>query len=167
MQTENAIQDRIRYLLSLELSQRVEKAQKRLPRHCKHNYLHSLDVRKKVDGEVNEAYNRIDVEGKQTIGLCMVGQEDYEHWEGTICEDPIDAQRCPLYDPILTKEGLEETFFSQIRDLDWVQENLPEVYGLLWALGSESPPNLPWWKLLWFKFLKIRPDPLASSDNVL
>ena len=163
MRTENEVADRIRFLLGEELSKRVAVASKRLPRHCKHNYLHSLDVRKRTEGDFNEAYNRIELAGKQTIGLCMLGQEDPSKWDGTICEDPIDAQRCPVYDPIVTKDTLEEEFLSQIKDLEWVQGNLPEVYGLLWALGSGKTPDLPWWKRVWFRMISIRPDPLVST----
>jgi hypothetical protein len=93
----------------------------------------------------------------------MLGAEDPTQWNGTICEDPIDAQRCPYYtDPTSTREVVEGSFHLQLQDLRWVEANLPEVYGLLWALGSETMPKLPWWKALWFRFLRIRPDALVK-----
>ncbi len=167
MRTEADVQDRIRYLLTKELDRRVAEAHVRLPHKCRFNHRQSLDVRKTVGGEPNENYNRIAGDHLPVIGLCMLGAEDVTQWNGTICEDPIDAQRCPYFDPTDTKEAVLESFNQQLRDLAWVEANLPEVHGLLWALGSESQPSLPWWKAIWFKLLRIRPDPIAAAAPVL
>lgn len=161
MRTESEVQDRIRYLLTLEVDRRVAEASVRLPHRCQHNRRHPLDVRKDIAGERNAQYNRVAGKELPVIGLCMLGAEDPTSWPGTICEDPIDAKRCPFFTPVISKEGVEEQFNTQIRDLEWVSQNLPEVYGLLWALGSVTMPRLPWWKALLFRFLRIRPDPLV------
>jgi len=160
MRLETEVQDRIRYLLTLEVDRRVAEATARLPHLCQHNRRHPLDVRKEVAGNPNEQYNRVAGNGLPVIGLCMLGAEDPTSWPGAICEDPIDAKRCPYFTPTLDKGVVEEQFQQEIRDLKWVSENLPEVYGLLWALGSETMPKLPWWKALLFRFLRIRPDSL-------
>jgi hypothetical protein len=98
----------------------------------------------------------------------MLGAADPTQWNGTICEDPIDAQRCPYYtDPMSNREAVESSFQVQLQDLRWVEKNLPEVYGLLWALGSETMPKLPWWKALWFRLLRIRPDALVKASPEL
>lgn len=161
MKGEAEVQDRIRYLLTQELDRRVENAAKRLPLLCSHNHRHTLDPRKQVNGGPNEGYNRIG-NGSQTIGLCMLDAEDPTEWKGDICEDPIDAQRCQYFDPKVDKDHVWAEFNLQIKKLDWVQENMPEVYGLLWALGSNQAPPIPWWKVLWFKFLKIQVEPLVQ-----
>lgn len=167
MRSEEEVQDRIRYLLTQELDRRVADAQARLPHKCRHNYRHPLDVRRNVMGEPNDQYNRItDARHLPMLGLCMLGAEDPTEWQGNICEDPIDAQRCPFFNPIDTKESLSLEFQQQIKDLDWLTANMPEVAGLLWALGSTVLPQLPWWKLLWFRFLRIRPDPLALPADI-
>jgi hypothetical protein len=160
MRTETEVQDRIRYLLTLEVDRRVTEASARLPHLCRHNRRHPLDVRKEVAGDRNEQYNRIAGKSLPVIGLCMLGAEDPTSWPGAICEDPIDAKRCPYFNPLVSKDAVEAQFKREIRDLDWVSENLPEVYGLLWALGSVTMPKLPWWKSLLFRFLQIRPDSL-------
>lgn len=162
MRSEIDVQDRIRYLLTQEINRRIKDARARLPHKCKLNARHPLDVRKTVDGERNPHYNQV-AAGKHlpVIGLCMLGAEDPTKWQGNICEDPIDAQQCPYFDPIDTKETVQTDFHLQIRDLEWVQANLPEVAGLLWALGSEALPKLPWWKELWFRWVQIRPDSLV------
>ena len=169
MKKESEIQDRIRFLLTREVDRRVTDARTKLPHKCKNNHRQPLDVRKKIAGEPNENYNRVEI-GRHlpVIGLCMLGASDPTQWNGTICEDPIDAQRCQDFDPIDTREGIIKLFDDQIKDLVWVGENLPEVYKLLWALDSVTMPRLPWWKALWFKFIGIRPDAiqLPPSNDV-
>lgn len=165
MRNQNEIQDRIRYLLTIELDKQVHKGCSRLPDNCKHHLCQPLpDNRKKIAGEVNVNYNRINVD-LPWAGLCMLGSDNPEEWGGTICEDPVDAQRCESFTLAVTKEQVSGKFNSQIGDLNWVEQNLPEVYGLLWALGSEKVPTLPWWKSLWFWFLRIRPDPIILNKD--
>jgi hypothetical protein len=165
MRSEDEVQNRIRYLLTQELERRIQEAGVRLPRRCVHNHIQPLDLRKQVDGEVNETYNRVGGERLPVIGLCMLGAEDPTEWRGAICEDPIDAQRCPYFDSGLTKEGIKEEFQTQIKDLKWLVSELPEVYGLLWALGSQVAPPLPWWVALWYRLLRVRPDPLVRVET--
>jgi hypothetical protein len=163
MRIEGEVQDRIRYLLTQELDRRVTEACARLPHKCKNNHRQSLDVRKKVGGETNEQYNQVVGRHLPVIGLCMLGASDPTQWNGTICEDPIDAQRCPDFDPTDTRVSVRNSFDLQLTDLGWVAENLPGVYELLWALGSNAMPKLPWWKEVWFWFVRIRPDPILPQ----
>jgi hypothetical protein len=163
MRTETDVQDRIRYLLTQEINRRLTEATARLPHLCKHNYRHPLDVRKEIAGEPNHQYNRVNGRSLPTIGLCMLGSENPETWPGNICEDAIDAKRCPVFSAAASKESIQKEFYNQLRDLEWVSRDLPEVYGLLWALGSSTLPQLPWWKRLLFRFLQVRPDPLPSN----
>jgi hypothetical protein len=124
-------------------------------------------VRKRVDGELNPNYNRISlaVVQDQSIGLCTLGKDTAEEWNGTICEDPIDAQRCPYFQSKTTKEDLSREFQEQTNDIGWLEHNLPEVYGLMWALSE--PVKLPWWKRLWFWALRIRIEPLKNVPSLL
>jgi hypothetical protein len=154
MRADTEIQDRIRYLLTQEVDRRVSDSCARLPHNCRHNERHPLDVRKRVAGQSNPNYNQVSGKHLPVIGLCMLGSEDSATWPGNVCEDPIDAKRCPYFDPTSTKETVVGDFTQQIKDLDWVSENMPEVAGLLWALGSESLSPTPWWKVLWFRFLR-------------
>lgn len=169
MKSHSAIQDRIRYLLLDEFDRRVAQAHKRLPNRCQHNHRQELDPRKQVEDEPNPSYNRVDrrrLPVVNEIGLCMLGSENPEEWPGNICEDPIDAERCPYFDPSQTKDGLLAEFTTQLGDLDWIQENLPDVYALLWVLDDDSPRNynLPWWKRVAFWFLRIRVEPVRTHD---
>lgn len=163
MRSEDEVQDRIRFLLTQEINQRVDAASERLPHRCVHNTRHALDVRKMVLGEPNPDYNRLASGHSTVIGLCMYGAEDPTTWPGNICEEPIDAARCPLFEQKVSTQAVQAEFQSQIQDLGWVSENMPEVYGLLWALGSEATPSLPWWKRLFYRFLQIRPDALTRK----
>lgn len=171
MRTTEEIEDRIRGLLVEELDRRVALAHQRLPRLCTHNHQQPLDTRKGVEGAPNENFNRITREGKrglpvlQTMGLCMLGAESIEQWPGTICEDPIDAQRCPIFHPRTSKEDLWAEFTSQMQDDAWLRENLPEVHTLYWVLSSEPVIRLPWWKKVLFRLLRIQVSaPLPPFD---
>lgn len=172
MRTAEEIEDRIRGLLVEELDRRVAIATKRLPHLCTHNHRHALDTRKTIEDVPNENYNRITREGRrglpvlQSMGLCMLGAEDVENWFGTICEDPIDAQRCPVFHAKASKDDLWAEFSTQVRDDAWLQEHMPEVHVLHWVLNSVEPiVQVPWWKRLWFRLLRIRvTEPLPPFD---
>jgi hypothetical protein len=163
VRTETEVQDRIRYLLTQELGRRIAESQARQPRQCKHNLVHPLDVRKRVGGSDNPQYNRIQGGSLPLIGLCMLGSDDPTTWPGKICEEAADAVNSEFFEPRLTSVEVQAEFEAQVQDLSWVHANMPEVYGLLWALGSDKAPKLPWWKLWWFRFLQIRPDALRAA----
>jgi hypothetical protein len=169
MRTLADIESRIRFLLCEELSRRVRQAETRLPHLCRFNHRQPLDTRKMVEDVPNDSYNRTtDRNGLpviQTIGLCMLGAEDVENWPGNICEDPIDAQRCPYFDPAESKTAIFERFKADVTDVDWIQANMPEMHGLLWVLDSQAP-SLPWWKVLWFKMLRIHVAPMVSTQGI-
>jgi len=169
MRDQSAILDRIRHLLVDELDRRVEEASTRRPRYCVHNYRHNLDARKDVYGEPND-YNRItDKQGQpvgQELGLCLLGAENVEEWKGTICEDDLDAQRCPYFTPIKDKDTLWEEFQRDVADPEWVESNLSAVHELLWVLDEYEVPRLPWWKRLWYRWvLKIEVVPVLAVDD--
>ncbi len=171
MKTQADIEDRIRFLLCEELTRRVNEAQTRLPHLCVHNHRQPLDTRKTVEDVPNETYNRTtDRNGLpviNTIGLCMLGSDDPETWQGTICEDPIDAQRCPYFDPSVSKESIYQRFKENVGDPEWVRANMPELYGLLWTLDNGHGPSLPWWKRLWFRALRIRVEPVHTNGETV
>ena len=173
MKTRSDIEDRIRYLLAEALEARVKEASERLPHRCRHNHQHPLDTRRQVHGESNEVYNRITVRAgdatTQTIGLCMLGSEHPDEWPGDICEDPIDAQRCPYFDPLLNKETVWREFSNTLRDPDALRGQFPEIYGLIWSLepseGWLTPGMVPWWKRLWFRLHRLRVEPIRLTDD--
>ena len=163
------IEARIRFLLVQELNERVRLAGRRLPHLCVHNHRQPLDVRKTVDGENNREFNRItrgpSLPVAQTIGLCMLGAESPSEWPGNICEDAIDAQRCPFFTARFDKQSIWANFTEQVRNEEWLREHLPEVYGLLWSLNASNTPPLPWWKRLWYWFLRVRVEPLVPVED--
>lgn len=169
MKDESEIRARVRALLVQELDRRVEEATRRLPHLCQHNHRQALDTRKNVEGEANGTYNRVSPNGKSlpTIGLCMLGAEDPETWGGTICEDPIDAQRCPYFVSRQTKEEILHGFYQDLTTLGWVPEHMPELAGLFWVLDEGYQIQLPWWKRLWFRLLRIRVEPIVKPVAAL
>jgi hypothetical protein len=160
---QSAILVRARELVNSELERRLANAQLRLPHQCIYNHRQPLDVNKTVEGEANPTYNRVSPEGVKTIGLCMFGQDDLEEWPGTICEDPIDAQRCPLYVTTLTQEKVLESFREDLTNPEWVAANMPELAALLWVLEDSSLPQLPWFRRFLLNFRRFRVEPLRPA----
>ena len=175
MRTVTDIQDRIRGLLFEELKSRVAYAEKRLPVRCSFNHRHQLDSRlTTIEGEPNEARNRItQALGEpvaQTIGLCMYGAENPEEWPGNLCEDAIDAQRCPFFKPHQSKTEIWQEFARQLEDMDWVKASMPQVYALLWVLDESvtffHDQRFPWWMRLWWRLLRIRLEPVRANVDL-
>lgn len=167
MKAETEIYSRLRGLLVRELDRRMAEAGKRLPHLCIHNRRQALDFRKMVEGEPNPNYNCIDAaEGSPEIGLCFYGSEDLQTWPGNICEEAIDAQRCPLFTPKLSKEGILTQFRQDLAQPGWISENLPAVAELLWVLDLAKTTPIPWWRRLWHKVLRIRVEPVVEAKKV-
>lgn len=166
MKSQQEVLDRVRFLLSRELDRRVQIASQRLPHRCVHNYRHPVDVRKQVDGEDNPNYNRIALPVVQaSLGLCTLGMDNPSEWNGNICEDPIDAQRCPYFTSTQSKLDIWDEFRTQVNDPVWLEASLPEVYGLLWTLEAPGA-GIPWWKRLWFKLLRINVEPVRQGFDL-
>ncbi len=173
MKSPDAIRDRVRFLLTEELDRRQAEAQRRLPHLCSHNRRHSLDHRKTVGGDPNPSWNHISrydgdqkvhLPVQQTMGLCFYGADSPEDWQGTICEDPIDAQRCPLFDALTSKEEVLYLFTRDTSDLHWLREHMPEVYSLLWVLDEPEVITVPWWRRVLYRLLRWNPEPLRTVD---
>lgn len=171
MKTVDEIRDRVVTLLEAELDRRVQEASQRLPHLCTHNHRQPLDSRRSVEGESNPHFNRVSSGSEngralpvlQQIGLCMLGVETPEEWAGTICDEPIDAKRCPYFTPLRSKEELLAEFTTDLQDKVWVESNLPEVATLLWVLDSMQVPRISWWKRLWFRAMRIKVEPVIPA----
>lgn len=156
MKNSEQIAERVRYLLREELEARLRESQEPLPVRCKYNLRQPLDYRKTIEGNPNPNYNRVSlpVEDSPTLGLCMYNSKA-SGWDGTICEDPIDAQDCcyKAFTPKQTPQEVYDQFLKDLEDNDWVIEHLPRIQPLLWVLGAkyehsdeapqEQPPPKP------------------------
>lgn len=163
MKTADEVRNRVVELLEAELDRRVAVASERLPYRCVHNHRQPVQSRRNLDGEENPTFNRVSRSDSgralpvlQSIGLCMLEAEDPTVWKGTICDDPVDAKRCPYFTPAQDKAALFGEFTEQLTDATWVRENLPEVHALLWVLELMQIPRISWWKRLWFRFMQIK-----------
>lgn len=167
MKTDNEIRTRLRALVTQEFERRVSESRARLPHLCTHNHRQPLDVRKQVEGEVNPSYNRVTQSRHlpvvQTLGLCMLGSEDPEEWQGSICEDPIDAQRCPFFNPKKTPQAILDEFVGQMATPQWIAEHMPEAATLFWVLEQATTPVVPWWRKLWAKLFRMKVEPILTA----
>ena len=167
MKTKFEIEARIKELICSELDRRVAEASERLPTRCLNNYRHPLDTRKQIEGESNAEYNRItDKQGLpviQTIGFCLLNCEDPENWEGTICEEPIDAKKCSDFKQVKTKSDILPELARDLKDVNWVQVNHPELFTLLWVLGVIQELRVPLWKRILFFIAQIRLEPVTPK----
>jgi hypothetical protein len=163
MKTLGEVEVRIRKAIEIELAHRLRREV--LPHHCRHNHRQPLDHRRAIYGEPNENYNRVSlgvVDGVslpvlQTVGLCMLGAETPGEWEGTICEDPIDAQRCPKFEQRVSADTLYREFLADVQNPVWLEANLPHVCALLWVVEAgiaASAVRQPWWVRLWWWVLR-------------
>ncbi len=134
MKSVQEIEGRITQALHEELQRRTHPSP--LPHLCRHNHRQPLDTRKTILGEANPTYNRVALPVISTIGLCMLGSERPDQWKGDICEDPIDAQRCPYYEYRFTPTEVHSQLRADLGEEGWLQKHMPGVHSLLWVLGS-------------------------------
>jgi hypothetical protein len=73
----------------------------------------------------------------------MLGSEDPEQWQGNICDDPIDAQRCPYFTPAKDAKTIVAEFMELVKEPSWVETNMPVVSALLWVAGPLAPIKDP------------------------
>lgn len=150
MKDQTQIEERLRRLVLEALSAHMAHFDVKLPTKCRHNHRQPLDHRKTVYGDSNPSYNRI-TSGKglpvaQTIGLCMYGAENPDDWKGNICEEPVDAQLCNIYNPVVSKKVLYDTFVKGVQSEEWLGKHYPGILSLVWVLGQglhveEQPPE--------------------------
>lgn len=117
---------------------------KKLPHLCVHNHRQPLDFDKTREGEINPGYNRVNrvhLPMVPTMGLCMLGSEGGT-WPGTICDEPLDAARCPVFTPATNPVALWVEFQNNLLNPKWVEENSPRLASLLWVLDSDTPSSL-------------------------
>jgi hypothetical protein len=163
MKSASEIEERLRAIVIEELRRRL--ARDVLPHLCVHNRRQPLDHRPTVYGEPNESYNRISAgieDGVslpvlQTIGLCMLGAESPDTWAGTICEEPIDAQRCPYFAYKQARSDVHREFLENLRDPVWVETHLPAAHALLWVMNTplKVEPSPSPWRRRWLRVREI------------
>lgn len=177
MRSPAEIEDRVRDIVVAELHRRL--ARDVLPHLCVHNLRQPLDHRRTILGEPNDSYNRVsaglDEKGQslpviQSIGLCMLGSDDPETWTGTICEEAIDAQRCPYFKFRQARADVYNEFVTDLRNPEWVALNLPAAHQLLWVMRTPLAvePSVPAWRrvLRWIARL-VSGGPSEKSKGAL
>jgi hypothetical protein len=166
MKTKSEVEARIKELVCAELDRRVAEASERLPTRCIHNYRHSLDNRKYLEGEPNPGYNRITNNSGlpviNTIGFCLIGCTDPENWGGTICEEPIDAKKCEVFKSKMQKADILSGLASDLKDSDRIRDNIPELFSLLWVLDVVQEVEIPLWKVILFWFRRVQLKPVVA-----
>lgn len=166
MKTQAEVVARAKSLVSTELDRRLALARQRLPHRCIHNHRQAIDSRKTVEGEANPTYNTIAADGSPTIGLCMLGANNPEDWRGTICEDPIDAQRCPDFTPGQNLEQILTSFRSELADPEWVNVHMPSLAALMWVLDEQAPPRLGFFRRFLLSFTRIQLEPVQPKVDL-
>jgi len=166
---------RAQELVSAEVDRRL--VVRRLPILCVHNHRQPLDTRPTVNGEANEGFNTVGNEQGPTIGLCMLGakrdaeghwfvpgsDQEEAKWAGTICEDPIDAQRCPFFDTGRSREQVIEGLTHDLSNIEWVNEHMPELAALLWVVDATAVPRIPWLQRVLLPFRHPQLEPLRPT----
>lgn len=178
MKSTAEVEERLRTIVVAELRKRLTR--ETLPHLCVHNRRQPLDHRRTIYGEPNGSYNRIStgVENGvalpvlQTIGLCMLGSEDPESWPGNMCDEPLDAQRCPYFTYKQSRADVYAEFIANLKDPEWVEAYLPAAHALLWVMSAPPLRVTPeisrlhrlwrWvWGVLWHRGSKNSPEALV------
>lgn len=167
MRTEQELKARVRELVAQELNHRITEAGRRLPSYCLHHFDHTLDSRKTVDGFPNPDYNRITTH-LSVIGLCNLGVEDPESWNGTICDEEIDAKKCPKFQSIKKKSDIIAELESDLKNPVWLKENMPELSTLVWVLSSVEL-RVPLWRrvLMFLRVIRVEPKAPSFDPSIL
>lgn len=180
MRTHEEVLEEARRLVYAEYEDRLINHSRRLPVNCLHNHRQPLDVRNLVLGARNPNYNRI-AGTNQTLGLCMLTRAqreageppevrnksvpDAEDWNGDICEDPIDAQKCSYFNPTWTRWLVWEALQKDLTSPEWVENHMPRLAALQWVL--DQPVPLTWVQRLKLYFTARRPEPQVVSAPLL
>lgn len=167
MKNVDEIRSRIQLLLEQELERRVKESSRRIPRLCVHYYKHFLDTQREISGEPNPFYNRIvrdhDELAHGMLDLCLYGSENPGEWSGDMCETEKDAEACPHFEPILSKEKIELDFETILVDKKRLEEELPNVFELAWVIDFvEAPVKMSWWAQL-CRVFRRRPSVVTSD----
>lgn len=163
---ENTIKHRI---LQTYKRMRVE-ATKRLPDRCRYNHRQALDPAPKYLDVPNPGYNRVDRRRLPIVpemGFCMFGAEHAAEWQGNLCDEPIDAQRCALFTSKTTEEQDRQALIANLQDPRWVEDNLPDVAALLWVLGQqEASYTPPWYLRWWWALFPVQLEPVVAPFDL-
>lgn len=157
---------------------RVKASTERIPHNCTHNHRQPLDLDSHIEGELNPGYNRIQREepgdGKvhlrmiPEIGICLYKADSVSDWAGTICDEPVDAARCPYFTPTETTETLWSKFLEDISNPLWVGKEAPRLSALLWVIDKSPKFALtsylpPWWvRAVWRRLFQVKTPPAQS-----
>ena len=115
MKDEKQVQKKLAQVRNLHLKKKI-KNEYRCPENCQFNYLHEGD-----QGEVR---------------LCLYGANNPEEWPGSICSTKENAMDCPFFEPVNTKEDLEEEFNQDTSNPEIVAHKYPDVAALRWVSGT-------------------------------
>jgi len=120
VKTEGKVRHKLKQVLYRHLKKRLKSNFRRLPCTCRHN----ADV---------------DLGDGSTIGICMFPVEDGPR--GMICDKRLaghsQAQRCDLFDPMLTKEEVKEAFRAVLEgEPGEIAAAFPDAAALMWVLDE-------------------------------
>lgn len=119
-----------------------DKIEKKL-KEVKKNYL-AREYRDKlhrcpVNCEYNYRHTTLDSEGKEVeVGLCMLGSDNSEEWQGLICDDEETAKNCPYFTGKHTRDSIQKDFEESLDDEIIVANNYKDIAALSWVLGKKD-----------------------------
>lgn len=120
--SEDEIRKKLKDVRFKYLTAEYKKALKVTPSNCVHNYRHKT----------------LDESGKNvTVGLCTLGMENPEEWNGKICDDDSTAQECPFFLSCVSKQSVKEDFDIKLQDETEVATSYKDVAALQWVLGEK------------------------------
>lgn len=92
------------------------------PQNCIHNYRHKVKSDEGVE---------------QVVGLCTLGMENPEEWNGNLCDDVHTAQSCPYFTNKRDKESIKDEFLDSLKDEVVVASKYKDIAALQWVLDEK------------------------------
>ena len=139
MKSNEKVEKKLKQVKKNYLSREYRDKLHRCPENCEYNYRHKT---------VNE-------DGREEeIGLCMLGADNPEEWQGLICDDEETAKQCPYFECKHNKESIKKEFEESLNDEVIVANNYKDIAALNWVLDKkEYSWDLGLVKRLWLRFV--------------
>lgn len=142
MRSREDTEHRLKKLTDRYKNKFVSERLKRKHTNCSHNYLHVPDQKgvstKSWESSLapRKQVTLVVIQPESPIGICLFGSNKPNLWNGDVCDDDSVSESCPNYDPLNSKEALEQEFDDNLKNDEWTLSTYPDIAALQWVLNT-------------------------------